>query len=403
MQSKLCGLGLRQPPCVRGCVVSGGGESWSLWRRSRTRSRPVVAVAPVTRGAVISAVYASGSVEVEGRVDVKARVGGPIKRLFVREGEAVQSDQLLALIDTPLLESELALKESELSAAYARTAPRLNALRAQERSLVAQRDQAQRELARLDEMVARGVSSLVDAERARVKLRMLQEEFAANLDEQSRLRVDIASDTRRAESELRSIQVRVNDAELRAPMAGIVLARYVELGELVEANQDLFRVGDPARLWVEAIVDEMDIRGVRVGRSAVVRVAGFEQTLLDARVVDVHPEAARDRKGFRVDLEFIQRVEGLRPGATAECNIVLERHEQALLAPLGAIRDDLAWLVDRDGTVHRRSVELGLRDLDAVEITRGLELGNIVVVGSGSGLSDGAKVNTRSNAHAERR
>ena len=74
---------------------------------------------------------------------------------------------------------------------------------------------------------------------------------------------------------MQSLASRVSDTEVRAPLDGVVLAKSVELGEVVVVNQPLFKVGDVTRLILEVSVDEADIgrvrrwarRPLRLGRS----------------------------------------------------------------------------------------------------------------------------------------
>jgi HlyD family secretion protein len=384
-------------------VLLLGGLSLVALIEGRAFLRHSVTVVPIVRGTALRAVYGSGTIEADGRVDIKARTAGAIKQLYVREDDLVQAGDLLAVLDRSDLQSEVELKESELSAAYARSAPRTNELKAQERALATRRDQALRELERFDDMALRQASSAQSAERARLSLELLQQQLAENWNEQARLRVDLGADTQRAEAELRSAQARASEAEVRAPIAGTVLARFAQLGEVVDKNQNLFRVGDTTRLQVETVVDETDVPGVRVGMPARVRIAGYEQTPVQARVRRIFPEAARDRRGFHVHLELLELLEGLRPGASAECNIVIEERAQAVLAPADAVRDGAVWLVQGNGRLNRRPIELGFRNLGWVEVLRGLELGDQVVISSVRDLKEGDSVNVRVQPRLEAR
>jgi RND family efflux transporter MFP subunit len=197
------------------------------------------------------------------------------------------------------------------------------------------------------------------------------------------------------------LRAHASDAEVRAPISGVVLAQYVELGEVVSVNQDLFRVGNTEHLQVEAIVDEADVGRVRVGLPAAIRVAAFADHPIHAKVRQISPQAVRERRGFRVDLELIDPPEGLRPGMSAECNIILAQHDGALLVPADAAHGDHAWLVDGEGVVHRRAIALGLHDLGRVELTQGAAVGDRFVVGDESGLAEGQKVSSSVAKRAE--
>jgi HlyD family secretion protein len=358
----------------------------------RAWSGRTVAVAVVERGTALEAVYGTGTIEAVNRVAIKARVPGPIARLLVREGERVAEGDLLAWIDSPTLRHEVIRGESDVAAARGRANPQLSALRASQHVLEAQLAQARLDLRRAVESAKLGTSAQQDLERAKLQIALLQGQRAANRAQQDELAVLSHSDAQRAEAGLEAMRSRAGDAEARAPIAGVVLARYAELGEVVSVNQEVFRIGDIEHLQVEALVDEADVGRVRVGMLATVRVAAFAERSIKATVRQISAEAIRERRGFRVDLQLVDSVEGLRPGMSAECNIILAQHEGALLVPTDAAHGDHAWVVGPDETLQRRAIKPGLRDIGRIELTQGVAAGELVVVGDERGLVEGQKV-----------
>src|SRR5437588_12901783 len=97
-----------------------------------------VVVSPVVRGPAIEAVYATGTVEADPRVVVKAKVSGTIGQLLVREGDRVKAGQLLARIDNKTLRYDLERTRAEVRASSARVgdgSPQMAALKAQRTSI----------------------------------------------------------------------------------------------------------------------------------------------------------------------------------------------------------------------------------------------------------------------------
>jgi HlyD family secretion protein len=179
------------------------------------------------------------------------------------------------------------------------------------------------------------------------------------------------------------LTARAGDAEVRAPIDGTVLALRVERGETVTLNQPLLRVGDLSRLRVEALVDEADVGRLRVGTEAALRLPAFDDRLVRGRITHLAPQADRDRKTFEVDLSLDDAPEGLRPGMTAEINLISRRHENVLLAPAEALaRGASSLLVARGGRVVRVPVTAGIRDLTRVEVAGDLLEGEWVVLES---------------------
>jgi RND family efflux transporter MFP subunit len=190
-----------------------------------------------------------------------------------------------------------------------------------------------------------------------------------------------------------SLQARVADTEVRAPQDGVVLAKQVELGEVVAVNQPLFRVGDTARLVLEVMVDEADISRVRDGSAAAISLYAYAKRTFGGSVFEIEPDANRERKAFLVKIRLDEPPEGLRSGMTAEVNVVVGRKEDVLLAPGESEADGHVWVVE-GGRARRKPVSIGARDLLRFEITGGLAEGDVVVVDGQPKLTEGARVVT---------
>lgn len=359
------------------------------------RMRPTaVSTVRVVRGRALDAVYASGTVECVDRVEVKSRVAGPIAGLTVREGDAVTAGQLLARIDAPTLTFDVQRGQVDLEAARERAsaAPQIAALEAQAAALDAQLSQARADLTRTSSLAGTGSASPQELERARTQVAQLAAQLAANRAQQRDLRITLRADSERQRAALGSLRTRAGDAEVRAPLTGVVLARHVEEGEMVGVNQNLLRVGDVGRLQVEARVDETDIGRVREGSPAVLRFQAWEGRVFDGHVTRILPDADRTSRSFEVRLALDEVPAGLRPGMTAEVNIVIARHDAVLLAPADGVTDGHAWTVGPDGRAHRRAVQTDLRDLARIEVRAGLREGEAVIVGDTAALREGARV-----------
>lgn len=368
-------------------AAGGGALAWRLLG-------PVdVAAGRVLRGTAVEAVYASGSVEARDRVDVKARVGGPVGALYVREGDAVHKDQTLLRVDAPTLGFDVNRGRAELHAAQERfsRAPQLASLEAQAQSLRAQLQQARSDVSRIQRLVSSGATARLDLERAQTQVATLEAQVAANQATQQDVRIGLRAAAQQQRAGVAALQARANDAELRSPLDGVVLQRRIEVGEVVAVNQNLLRIGDLGHLWIEAQIDEADIGRVREGLRAAVRLYAFEGRVVQGRVARVLPDADRERKSFEVDLELTEPVEGLRPGMTAEVNVILKERAGVLLVPREALRDGHVWVIGA-GRLERREVQAGIRDLGRVEVLAGLREGELVALDDEDKLRPGLRV-----------
>lgn len=365
---------------------------------SRFRALPVTAQA-VVRGKAVEAIYATGTVEAEDRVNVKAKASGSIAELFVREGATVKKGELLARIDNPVVSFDLRRGQVDLSAASAQagaSAPQIAAIRAQRASLVAELDLAKQDLARAERLAATGASASVDVDRARARVAQVAGSLAANEAQERGARIDLSANADRQAAAVKSLASRVADTEVRAPLDGVVLAKNIELGEVVATNQTLFKVGDTRSLVLEVSVDEADVAHVRAGAGeagspVAVSLYAFPKEALRGRVFDVFPDANRERKAFLAKVRLDRPPVGLRSGMTAEVNILAMEKDGALLAPSAAASEGSVWLVV-DGRAAQRKLRLGVRDLLRVEVLEGLAEGDLVVIEGQDKLAEGARV-----------
>ncbi len=364
----------------------------------RLQPVPVIAAA-VARGTAVDAVYATGTVEAKDRIVVKAKATGSIAEVFVREGTPVKAGDLLARIDNPSASFDLKRGKADLSQAnaQAKAAPQIASLMSQGKALEAELEVAERTRARLTELFQAGAVPQAELDGAAARVRQLQAQMAANRSQQQAVGIDLGANAERQAAVVESLEARVKDTEVRAPQDGVVLSKLVELGEVVTVNQPLFKVGDTSRLVLEVMVDESDVAKVKDGSTgdvpsvAAVSLYAWPKRTFSGKVVEVFPDANRDRKAFLTKITLDAPPEGLKSGMSAEVNIVAAKKPGVLLAPAESEADGSVWVVS-GGRVETRKIQIGMRDLLRFEIVSGLEEGDLVVVDGQKALTSGKRV-----------
>lgn len=397
---------------VFGIIALGVG---GLLLSSKLKPIPVVA-APIVRGTAIDAVYATGTVEADDRVQVKAKTSGSIAEIFVKEGDRVKKGDRIARIDNPSLSFELKRGKVDLGAASRQagsSAPQLEALRAQAQAIQADLSMARQDLTRQEKLAAGGAVAQADLDRARARVAQLEATVSANEAQQRSLRIDLSANAARQAAQVQTLEARLSDTEVLAPLDGIVLAKQIELGEVVTVNQTLFKIGDTSRLILEVSVDEADIGRVSAatdgaagaeptppqgeqptspaGSEVAVSLYAFPKTVFPGHVFEVLPDANRERRSFLVKVRLDKPPVGLRSGMSGEVNILVGRKTGVLLAPSEAESEGAVWLVDQ-GRVRRTNIHVGIRDLLRIEITDGLSEGQLVVIDGQDKIQDGSRV-----------
>jgi HlyD family secretion protein len=363
-----------------------------------------VVVTPVVRGTAVEAVYATGTVEAEDRVSVKARLAGAVAECLVREGDPVKKGDLLARIDNPGVSYALTRGQAQLAAANRRAgaqSPQVTSLASQATAIRAEMELAQNELERTKRLAATGATVSTDLDRARTHLAQLDAQLRSNDAEQAALHIDLDANAAQLAESVKALASQVTDTEVRSPLDGIVLRRNVEPGEVVAQNQSLFDVGDTSKLVLRVAVDEADVGHVSADppSSALATLHAFRERTFRGHVTRVFPDADRATKSFVAYVTLDDAPPTLRSGMSAEVNVVTAQKEGALLAPMEALEGGSAWAVV-SGRAHHRDVDVGIHDLLSAEVRSGLAEGDLVVVDGQGALSEGARVAVRTAAPA---
>lgn len=300
---------------------------------------PQISVIATSRGTAVEIVYATGAVEPIHWARVATLLRGRIVGFCDCEGKPVAKGDVLVHLD-----------EREA--------------RAQLRELVAREEFLKQEMARVSALVGRGAATAQAYERASMDLQQIQGQISVQTE-------------------------RIDQYTIVAPMDGIVLRRDGEIGEIADVGQILFRVGVPKPLQIVAEVNEEDIPRVVVGQTVLLRTDAFPDRRLIGTVQDITPMGDPASKTYRIRIALADDTP-LKPGMSAEANIVTREHQGALLIPADAVQGTTVAVVAGD-RIERHKVEIGIRGTQAVEILSGLSDGDRVASPMGANLVDGTR------------
>ena len=301
------------------------------------RSDPGEETAVVERGSIDVTIDTVGMIEVREAQILRAEVGGTVAALGAEAGDAVESGDIVVLLDG----DELA-----------------QAVEAAERAL---------EAAEFDLQFA--------------ELRREDDEDSITLQQdaiEALGRVELA---REAVEDANANQANV---AIVADRPGTVLELLVQPGDRVTESQPVARLYSPDDLILIADVDELDLPNVRPGAEVRFRLDSFPATNVDGSIVSTAP-AAVQRGGatlFPAEVEFTAPEDlDIRPGMNADVTIITDLRENVLLVPEQALRTvgrRVFVEVQRNGDFEEVEVVLGYRAAGVAEVVDGLEEGNRV-------------------------
>ena len=336
---------------------------------------PTVSVTTVTHDASPSSVSLPGALTAVQTAAIYARTPGYVRRRFVDIGRRVRAGQLLADIDAPDLDQQVA----------------------QARGLVAQTRAAQ-ELAQAN--LARWQALAVDSAVTAQEVDQMQAAFNESV-----------ANSNSAEANLQRLaQLQVYERVV-APFAGVITARNVDPGALVgtaggvsgtspaatgSAPGSLFTIAQTDTLSVYVTVPEGYAAAVAVGQPAVVTLPALPGDTLRGRVARTAGSLDAAARTLLTEVRVANPEDALLPGMYAQVDLALGPGTPPLRVPATAlvIRDGPPQVVTvgPDSTVRYQTVTIG-RDLGSwVEVTGGLADGSVVVVNPADDLRDGAHV-----------
>jgi HlyD family secretion protein len=243
-------------------------------------------------------------------VEVKSKASGEILRLLVSTGDHVAQGTVLAEIDPRDVQNSLDQAEADLQVAEV-----------QARTTGAQRERVE-ELRRVNAMT--------------------QQEYESAIQSEASAQAALV----RARTNLQLARVRRRDVQITAPIAGTVIERTVEAGQIISSatsnvsgGTTLVKMADLSLMQVRALVDETDIGRVASGQSAAVSVDAFPGRTFAGRVLKVEPQAVVEQNVtmFPVLIQLDNGEGLLKPGMNAEVAVEIAKRGQALTVPTGAV------------------------------------------------------------------
>jgi HlyD family secretion protein len=282
---------------------------------------PYVTV-PATAGPLTVTVSATGTLQPEDQVDVGAEISGRVDELNVDYNDHVKKGQVLAVINTDQIQAQLA------QALAAQNASRADV--ANNEATVAQT------LTKRDR--ARGLFKIGGM--SEQDLQGAEADYERALASVAKAKADVES----AGAQAKLYQSQLDFAQVRAPIDGIVLDRKISKGQTVAAafqTPVLFTLASDLRtMQLQVDIDEADIGSVREGQTATFTVDAYPKHEFGARLTSVR-NAPKTTNGV-VTYQGVLTVDNssmlLRPGMTANVNIMIAKSGDALLVPNGALR-----------------------------------------------------------------
>jgi HlyD family secretion protein len=361
-------------------------------------------IAEVTRGTLVRDASVNGRVVAAVSPTLYSPAASTVT-LKIHAGDKVKKGDLLAVLDSPDLSSQLAREQATLAQLEAQVARQR--ILAEKQRLLARRDADEAEVARLgaERILTRteggfkaGAIAEVDYLRAQDALKSAQIR-ARQAAQASQLEIkDVALETSTRVSELQrqrlvtaDMQRKVDELNLRSPVDGVIGTLSVADRSVVAANTPLMTVVDLSRLEVELEIPESYADDLGLGMNVEVSIGGLQAV---GKLSAISPEVVRNQVLARVRFDGKQPP-GLRQNQRLTARILIEEKPGVLMLPRGSFVENdggrVAYVMDGSVAV-RRPIQLGATSVSAVEILSGLKPGDRVVIAGTDAFEDAERV-----------
>jgi len=332
-------------------------------------------------------------------IDVYAKESGYVQKLNVDYGTHVKTGQVMATLEIPELQAQLQQDQAEIRNAVDQVSradhelkrydaqynalhlqyTRLNGVFETQPGIVAQQE--------VDDAQGKDLAAASQVDAGKSALEAAQSQLAA------------------ARAKLARDQTLFDYSKITAPFSGVVTERYANLGTLVQAGtssstqampivrlsqDDLFRLVIP--------IPESYVRYIRIGDPVNVHVASLNRTF-PGKVARFSVDVRADTRTMHTEVDVPNPERVLMPGLYAEAELGLDEKENVSTVPLQALSHQgnkaTVFVVNHDGELDDRAVQVGLQTTSDAEILSGVNEGEQVVVSDRSGLKAGQKVHTQ--------
>jgi len=346
----------------------------------KTRTITVGTVQPLKQDLDIRLTY-TADITPNQLVNIFSRVDGYISKLYVDKGDFVKTNQLLVEIDHTDYLHAVNQAKANLAAARAK---------------VTQQDAS-----------VRNARLTLDRMRALIKDQFVSQQDLDNAEVNSDAAIAALESLR---AQVQQMEVALAQAEtnlaysyIRAPFAGYIAERNLDLGAYVTGaatststtSRGIVSLHDIETVRTLIEVVEKDVPLVQIGQKAEVRAEAYPDRVFEGTVTRVVQALNRATRTMTVELDLPNKDHLLKGGMFARVEVLVGKHANALQIPIDAVSrlEDAQYVyVVREGKAERVPVEIGVRDENRVEITKGLAGGEHVIVSGKDLVHDGTPV-----------
>ncbi|HDZ26893.1 hypothetical protein LCGC14_0550960 [marine sediment metagenome] len=318
-----------------------------------------VSVMPIQRQNLNSYLVLNGIVDPERKVEIYSHLSAYVKKIVKEEGDYVKENDVLAQLD-----------DKEIMISY-------NQAKIQLDQAKLNLEEAENNYVRSQELVKRSLVSEQDFQATEAQFKQSQLEYQSRMEN------------------FNNLNLQLDWTKIRALSEGYITERLIEAGDRVNANTQVYTIEDFNPLLIRVYVPTSDAINLALGMSAEVTTDILKGLRFEGKVKLINPRIDVETGTVKVTVEIFDNSLRLQPGMFVKVQIAIGVKENILIIPRKAIlykqNKSYVFVLNRR-QVSQREVFLGLLEEDHVEVTEGLNEGEVIVIVGIEGLKDGQRV-----------
>ncbi|WP_353932804.1 efflux RND transporter periplasmic adaptor subunit [Okeanomitos corallinicola TIOX110] len=344
-------------------------------------------------------------------VSVRSQVEGRLIALNLDIGDTVKRGQVISQLDDVLLQTSLQQAEAEKATSQsevARAKTQVSNAQAEVEKARLELLQAQSDSQRQQKLFKEGAISEQTAQQAKTTAQTSQKALQATIERvrTEKQAVEAAQGRVFAQQAIvKAAKERLSYSRLISPITGVVAEKITEPGNLLQPGNEVIKIADLSRIKVIVQVSELELGKIQVGQSVQVRLDAFPDQNIIGRVARISPTADPIARLIPVEVVIPNSGGKIGSGLLARVNFTTETPERVVVSEAAInskaretqteMNTGKIFIVQEQGgktTVQERSVTLGKKADDKVEILSGLQPGERYIVRSSKSLKDGETV-----------
>ena len=362
-------------------------------------TKPAVDVVTVQRKDMIRKIDLTGQTVPESQVDIAAKYTGKVTQINVELGQQVSPGQVLLSQDS----SDVDISISQNTASYRQaSADAIESNATFEANYQKAQSDYQHSVTNYDRyktLYSQGAISkeaLDNAEQQMASSQAALDTWSKQLSAGSAASVQSKLASRdKAQSAIDALQNQKSDLILRAPRAGVIGFRQVEVGNIVSAGQKILSIVDNSNIYVDCSVSEQDIGQITLGTPTTISIESLGKSYT-GKIIYISPAMDSKTQTFTIRVALDKPDDSIRSGMFARTTISVALRPQTLFVPKEAVISlngkDRIFVVNSNNQIEERIVQLGLRNDTNIEILNGLNDGEQVAISNLSRLKTGTEI-----------